>query len=154
MPEIESIKNEYNELLKQLANPELISNWEKFEELSKEKEFLEKIIRKNEEIEELKNKIEENESIISAQEDAELIALAEAEITQLKEKVKILEKELQNERQEKDSPSRFGTVIVEIRAGQVEKKRPYLRLICSKCTQSMPNRKIGKQKFWIPIKPN
>ena len=150
MPDIARIKKEYENLLAQLRDPELISNWEKgdeskdssspteprlrgkgkekskslfaagarvFEELLKRKEFLEKIIRKNEEIEELKNKIEENESIISAQEDAELIALAEAEITQLKEKVKILEKDLQNERQERDSPSRFGTVIVEIRAG-------------------------------------
>ena len=124
---IENIKKEYEELLAQLSNPELISNWptsakamagkEKLEELIKRKVYLEKIIEKEKEIKEIKLKIKENESIISAQENPEFIALAETEITQLKEKAKILEKELQNEGQERDSPSKFGSAIVEIRAG-------------------------------------
>ena len=117
MVNIDAVKKEYEELLAQLSNPELISDWIKFEELSKRKNSLEKIIEKEKELEELRNKIEENKSIISAKEDPEFIALAEAEIIQLKEKVKILEKELQNEGQEKDNPSKFGSVIVEIRAG-------------------------------------
>jgi len=131
MTDLETIKKEYETLIQQFRDPELISDWpasakatagkEKFEELIKRKVYLEKIIGKEKELEELRNKIEENKSIISAKEDPELIALAEAEITQLKERVKILEKELQNELQdegqERDSPSKLGTVIVEIRAG-------------------------------------
>ena len=117
MFEMKDIKKEYEKLLQRLRDPELISNLEKFEKLSKEKEFLEKIIKKNEELEEIRNKIEENQSIISTKEDPELIALAEAEITQLKERAKILEKELQNEGRERDSPSQFGAIVVEIRAG-------------------------------------
>jgi peptide chain release factor 1 len=117
MVNIDAVKKEYEELLAQLSDPELISDWIKFEELTKRKNSLEKIIEKEKELEELRNKIEENKSIISAKEDPELIALAEAEIIQLKERVKILEKELQNEGQERDNPSKFGSVIVEIRAG-------------------------------------
>jgi len=119
--EIEEIKNEYEKLLSQLSDPELISNPQEFDKLSKKKERLEKMIERKKEIEEIMNKIKENESIISAQEDPELVALAEAEIAQLKEKAKILEKELQrevqNEEGEKNNHSKFGAVIVEIRAG-------------------------------------
>jgi len=43
-------KEEYENLLSQLSNPELISNFEKFEELSKKKKKLEEIIEKGEEI--------------------------------------------------------------------------------------------------------
>jgi len=115
--EIEEIKNEYEKLLAQLSNPELISNWGKFEELSKEKERLEKIIKKCEELEEIKNKIQENQSIISAGEDPELVALAETEIVQLKERVKVLEEELKNEKEKGQSSDSPSAVIVEIRAG-------------------------------------
>ena len=84
MSEIETIKKEHDEILQQLADPELISNWpasakatageeskissssladarkgkEKFETLLKRKEFLEKILNKEKEIKDLENKIE------------------------------------------------------------------------------------------------
>jgi len=126
MPDIETIKDEYNELLKQLSDPELISDWpasakatagkEKFEELIKRKAYLEKIIEKEKELKEIKSKIEENKLIISAKEDLELVSLAETEITQLQEKVKILDKELSSLLEGKKEP-RPRAVIVEIRAG-------------------------------------
>ena len=121
--DINEIKKEYEDVLQQLSDPGLISNWEKFDKLSKRKEFMEKIVRKDEELKKVKDKIEENKSIIIAGEDQELITLAEEEIIQLKEKEKILEEELKNllnelnEGQERDSPSGFDAVIVEIRAG-------------------------------------
>ncbi len=139
MIEIEAIKNEYNELLKQLANPEVISNKEKgneskdssstlFEELLKRKEYLEKIIEKEKEIEEIKKRVEENKIIVSAKEDAELVLLAETEITQLQEREKQLKKELESLLNEKISNSnklhhgvtctkKKETIIMEIRAG-------------------------------------
>jgi len=116
MPEIESIEKEYNELLKQLTDPNIISDWGKFEELSKKRDSLEKIVNKEKELRETKNRIKDNELIISAKEDPELITLAETEIVQLAERQKLLEKELKNllkgEKQEDG-----GSVIVEIRAG-------------------------------------
>ena len=118
---IEEIKGEYENVLERLSDPELVSNFEKFEELSKRKDFLEKIIEKEKEIEEIKNKIKENEIIISAKEEVELVSLAEAEIIQLREREKILNKELEDlmKEEERDSlkDKAGGSVIVEIRAG-------------------------------------
>jgi peptide chain release factor 1 len=107
---------EYQTILQQLSDPELISNWEKFEELTKRKSFLEKIIEKEKELKEVKDKIEENKVIISAEEDPELVSLAETEITQLKEKQKVLEEELKKLLSGEKAET-LKSVIVEIRAG-------------------------------------
>ena len=119
MLELEAVKKEYEEILNQLSDPELISNWDKFEELNKRKNFLEKIIEKEKEIQDLKRRIEENKEILKSQEDRELSSLAEAETSQLREKEKTLEEELEKllsdeKKEEKNSPK---AVIVEIRAG-------------------------------------
>lgn len=114
----ENIKKQYEEILRQLSSPELLSNYEKFEQLSKEKNGLERIVVKYDELQELKNKIEENKEILKAREDMELISLAETEIKQLHEKEKIVEKELKDllsgGEEKSDIPS---AIIVEIRAG-------------------------------------
>ena len=145
MPEIGIIKKEYEEILQQLSDPELIYNWpasasasakatadkkatagkEKFEELLKRKKFLEQVIDKEKKIEEIKNKIKENQSIISAKEDSELVVLAEGELTQLIEKQKFLEKELKEllKGEGQALPNFSGknlggqAIIIEIRAG-------------------------------------
>lgn len=124
MVEIRKIKREYEEVLKKLADPELISDWQKFEELSKRKGVLEIIIDKNKQIEEIKKRIEENKGIIKAKEDQELLSLAEVEIGQLQEEEKKTEKEIKDllRRKESQSPSnnkhpKNQAVIVEIRAG-------------------------------------
>ncbi len=126
MIDIETIKKDYKEILNQLSDPELISDWsasakatagkEKFEELSKKKNFLEKILAKEKEISEIKNNIEENKLLILAREDEELVSLAETEIIQLREKEKFLQRELDSfVSKEKKGPPQ--SVIVEIRAG-------------------------------------
>jgi peptide chain release factor 1 len=112
----ESIRKEYQETLNQLSDPELVSHWDKFEELNKRKNQLEKIIEKDKELQELKNKIEENEGILSAQEDKELSSLAQEEINQMIEKQKTLEKELKSMMESKPE-EQVKAVIVEIRAG-------------------------------------
>jgi len=139
MADIESVKKEYETILSQLSDPELISNWparnafgvadagrEKLETLIKRKEFLEKILETKKEIEEIEDKIKENKIIISAKEDQELISLAEIEIGQFGEKQRILEKELENLIKEKENelqPSLDNkhptgqAAIIEIRAG-------------------------------------
>jgi len=133
MADLEDVKKEYDKLLQQLSDPELISDWpasakatagkEKFKELLKRKGFLEQIIEKGKEIIEIKNKIEENKAIISAKEDSELVSLAEEELISLKEKGGNLENELEklmSEPQplfESKAAGGSSTVIVEIRAG-------------------------------------
>jgi len=117
MPDLEGIKKEYQEILNQLSDPELVSNWDKFEELNKRKGLLEKVIEKDKEIQELKNKIEENKDILKSQEDKELSSLAEEEKTQLIEKQNVLEKEQEKLLSQKENPTSPKAVIVEIRAG-------------------------------------
>ena len=119
MPEIESVKKEYEETLQQLADPGLISDWQKFEELTKRKNYLETIIDKEKEINDLEDKIEENKSFMKTGQDQELFCLAESEIIQLADKKKILEEELKKllmEPQEEKKDT-VKAVLVEIRAG-------------------------------------
>lgn len=113
------IKEEYKEILKRLGDPGLISNWEKFEELSKKKAQLEKIIAKAENLEEIKNIIEENRGIVKTEDDPEFISLAETELAQLLEKQRSLEKELGAAMSEGKGDSIKGpqSIIVEVRAG-------------------------------------
>jgi len=113
--EIEEIKKEYQQILKKLSDPGLISNLERLEELSKKKNQLEKIIEKERELKEIENKIEENQLIIAAKEDPELCALAEGEMEELYQRKKILEKEIAELlKEKKEEPS---AIVVEIRAG-------------------------------------
>ena len=116
MTDLKQIKAEYTALLTQLTDPELISNWEKFQELSKRKSNLEKILKKADELEELKNKIEENEEIFTSQEDQELAALAQQELISLREGARSIEKELQ-ELARKGREQFPAALIMEIRAG-------------------------------------
>ena len=116
MADLEDIKKKYNETISQLSDPELISDLDRFEELSKKKSHLEKIIAKQEELKNTEDKIKENQSILSAKEDPELSSLAQTEIAQFQERKRILEKELETlskGRLQETSQS----AIVEIRAG-------------------------------------
>lgn len=117
MVDIAKIKKDYEDILNQLSDPELISNWDKFEELNKEKVKLEKFIEKTKIIEDFKNQIEENKAILKSQDDSELSSLAEAEISQLQKKQKITEKELENLATEERETSGPKAIIMEIRAG-------------------------------------
>lgn len=122
MANIETIKKDYDCLLGQLSDPEIISDWERFEELNKKKRQIEQIIEKDKEITGLKKTIEENKTIINSQEDPDLSSLAETELSQLNERLKILENEIkklisETEKSISRQPEKIGAVIVEIRAG-------------------------------------
>ncbi|MDD5145269.1 MAG: peptide chain release factor 1 [Candidatus Pacebacteria bacterium] len=127
MNNIETLRKEHEDILAQLSNPELLSDWEKFQELLKRKNFLEKIFETEKEISETKNKIEENKLIISGGEDPELVSLAEGEILQLQEKEKSLIKNLDSLLNGNEDPeealsanaqkSEGMSAIIEIRAG-------------------------------------
>lgn len=116
MAEINDLKKEGESLSQQLSEAEGISDWEKIEKITKRKNFLERLISKKEELQDIENKILENKSIISSEEDSELVALAEAESTQLSERKKKLEKEIDNILKG-ESEEGSQSVIIEIRAG-------------------------------------
>lgn len=113
--DLEDIKREYKEISEKLTDPELISKWDEFQELSKRRAALEKIAKKAEEMDELKERIEENNQIITAQED-ELSSLAQEEVTSLVQKKEKLEEEIQNLLQE-ESEDIPDALILEVRPG-------------------------------------
>jgi len=118
--DLEPFKKEYQELLVEISDPGLISDWENFEFLSKRKKKLENLIHKFDELKNLDRQEKENESIISTENDSELISLAETEISILKEKKKELEKEVQflfKKINEEEVEKKEGSVIIEIRPG-------------------------------------
>ena len=115
MLEIKTLKKEYKIILNQLANPELISDWEKIKNLSKRKNFLEKIINKEKDLKKKQFQIKENEKILKNKEDRDLYLLAKEELKSLKEEEKKIKKELENLLNEKTKESK--AVIIEIRAG-------------------------------------
>ncbi|MDP2909806.1 MAG: peptide chain release factor 1 [bacterium] len=117
MPNIEDFKKEYTEVIAQLQDPESISDFDKFEELSKRKKFLDRIMDKQKELEDIINRLEENKSIIIAEEDEELITLAQAETEQLQAREKELREEVEKLLKEDDQPVQARAAIMEIRAG-------------------------------------
>ena len=114
--DIEAIKREYNQLLEELTSPELISDWEKFEELSKKKRELEKIIEKLKEAEEIEKQIQENKVILGSGEDSELSSLAEEELASLQQRKIKQEAELESLLKVERKPDNRA-IIIEIRAG-------------------------------------
>jgi peptide chain release factor 1 len=117
MAKVLSHQEEYDQLLNQLSDPGLISDWEKFETLSKRKAYLEKILEKETQIKEIGGKIEENRLITVSEEDAELTSLAEIEIDQLKTQKETLERELEELIKSESKPSGPDAIVVEIRGG-------------------------------------
>jgi len=120
--DIEKIKQEYTEISEKLTDPELISRWDEFQELSKRRASLEKIVKKAEELHGIKEQIEQSNQILteqaepsSAAED-ELTSLAQEEITTLGQKKVKLEKEIEAllRQESEDIPD---AIIMEIRPG-------------------------------------
>ena len=116
MINLEETQKEYDHIIEELSDPELVSDLEKFEELSKKRDYLEKIITKNNELEEVRKKIEEDKVILKAKENPSLISLAENELSDFYSQEKKLGEELNNLLKEEGEPE-IGSVIVEIRAG-------------------------------------
>jgi len=119
MADLENIKKEYETVIEKLSDPELSSNWESFEKLSKQKGRLEKVINKENELKELQNRIQENKLIISGKEDSELMSLAESELMSLSNNEKKIKEELKKlvESLDEDSEEKPESILLEIREG-------------------------------------
>ena len=58
--DIEPLKKEYEKILQEISNPDVISDWEHFETISKRKKRLEIIFEKNEELNNKINNLEKD----------------------------------------------------------------------------------------------
>lgn len=116
MFDAESVKKEYDSVIQELADPEVVSDWEKFQELSRQKTRLEGLLEKFTVLDDLSRQIAENESLISSNEDPDLVSLASTELAQLRERKAVLEKEISHVAGEEKKSSRRAAII-EIRPG-------------------------------------
>jgi peptide chain release factor 1 len=115
--ELENIEEKFRRLTLSLSDPALISNPQKFREVSKERADLEPLVRKYEEFKKVKKQIQESQEILADPHSGpDLHGLADAEIKELLEKEKKLEEALKVLFLPKD-PYDEKNVILEIRAG-------------------------------------
>ncbi len=113
---LESIKERYNTLSEQLSTMEVISNQDKFRELSQEHSSISEIVHLYDRLCTVNKNIGESQGIIAENGDADLIELAKMELQEGLEEKEKLESELKFMLIPKD-PNDEKNVIVEIRAG-------------------------------------
>jgi len=113
---IQELKNKYKELELDAQNPDILADQKKYIKISKEFNEIKNIIEKNDHLEKLKNQTEENNSIIQSAEDDDLIEIALADNNSLKDEIKKLELEIEEDLNPKN-PLDKKNAIIEIRAG-------------------------------------
>ncbi len=89
---LEVIKNKYDELQTNLANPEIISDYNKLKSLSKEASDLEETVKKYQEYEDTAKSLEEAKTLMK---DPELKEMAEIEASELKDRLEAITHELE-----------------------------------------------------------
>ena len=110
---LETIEKRYEELNKEIADPNLISNQSEWQKAMKEHASLEELVQKFREYKKVKKEMEEAEELLK---DPEMKELAEAEYHEKKEQLPKLEEELKFLLIPKD-PDDDKNIICEIRAG-------------------------------------
>ncbi len=113
---LQEIEKRYEEILKELENPEVVSDMDHYRELTKEQSELAPLVDTYRQYREVIRKIEEDEEILHQSKDSELKELAEMELEELQEKREELEKKLKLMIIPKD-PMDKKNIIMEIRAG-------------------------------------
>jgi len=113
---LEELEKKYEELNKNLSDPEIIANQPKFQECAKIHSDISKPVLKYKEYKGIIKEIEENSKLFSEEKDIEFKKLISEELEKLKEKKSNLEIELKEIIFPKD-PYDKKNCIVEVRAG-------------------------------------
>ncbi len=114
LDKLKGIEEHYEQLGNELL--EVGNNYQRAADINKERVDLEPIVEKAREYRQAVKSLEEARTILATEKDAELIALADADITDLTPKIESLENEIKGMLVPKD-PRDEKNVIVEIRAG-------------------------------------
>ncbi|MCR4605149.1 MAG: peptide chain release factor 1 [Eubacterium sp.] len=113
---IEDIVLRYEEVLRDIVEPEIISDNDRYQKLMREQAELEPIVNKYKEYKDITTGIEDSLAILEEESDEELKDMAKEELNDLRSRVDDVEKELKLLLLPKD-PNDDKNVIVEIRAG-------------------------------------
>ncbi|ACL70546.1 peptide chain release factor 1 [Halothermothrix orenii] len=113
---LDKLVDRYNELNKEISDPDVINNSEQYQKLLKEHGKLKEIVSKYREYKKVLSRVEEAHSIIEEEEEQEVRELAEMELKELTPRKEKMEDELTYMLLPED-PNDEKNVIVEIRAG-------------------------------------
>ncbi|MBI1933094.1 MAG: peptide chain release factor 1 [Ignavibacteriales bacterium] len=113
---LKQIKEKFDEIDKDLMNPEVLSNQQKVIELSKKRSELTEIVDAYDRYSKLLKDVEGNKELIESSDESEIIEIAENELEDLEIKKEELEEEIKLLLIPKD-PNDTKNVIVEVRAG-------------------------------------
>ncbi|HEV2277432.1 MAG TPA: peptide chain release factor 1 [Acidobacteriaceae bacterium] len=112
---LEQIEARYEDLGRQLADPEVLSDREKYQKVAKQHRELEPVVEKFREYRQVKNGIADARMMLG-ESDPEIRAMAQEELTTLEEREPRIEEELKLLLLPKD-PNDEKNVVLEIRAG-------------------------------------
>jgi peptide chain release factor 1 len=113
---LDSIEERYEELSRQLGEPEFLADQQRYTRAAKQHRELEEITAKYREYKSLIHGIRETEEMLAGEDDAEMLELARTELASLTERRDRVEAELKVLLIPKD-PNDEKNVILEIRAG-------------------------------------
>tara|TARA_B100000963_G_scaffold142376_1_gene123928 strand:- start:542 stop:1621 length:1080 start_codon:yes stop_codon:yes gene_type:complete len=110
------VEQRFNEVSDLIIQPDIITDKKRYVSLNKEYKDLGLIIEKKKIFEELLSNIEEAEKMSKSEKDEELILMANDQLFESKEKIKVLEEEIRLLLIPKD-PDDSKNVVIELRAG-------------------------------------
>jgi len=113
---LDSIEEKYEELTGQLSDPELLSDQSTYTKIARQHNELGQIVSKYREFKALDRGIQETNELLENEADAEMLSLAQTELSELQQRRAILEDELKALLVPTD-PNDEKNVILEIRAG-------------------------------------
>jgi peptide chain release factor 1 len=113
---LESIEKRYEELTDTMGKPEVALDFEKLQNLAKERSSLEEVVTKYREYKATVKSIEDTQAMLEQERDEEIAALAKEELENLRKKRELLLEEIKLALLPKD-PADTKNVIMEIRAG-------------------------------------
>ena len=113
---LKQMKEKFIQITELISDPSVIQDTKRWQSLCKEHAQLEPIVEKFAEYEKIEDDIKSAEELKAMESDAELVALANEEIYELKDKIKTVEEELKVLLLPKDENDEKN-VIIEIRAG-------------------------------------
>lgn len=113
---LDFIEEKYESLGMKISEPEVIADHKLWLKLSKEYAGITPVVEKYREYKEVKEGIEESKEMIEIEDDADFVEMAKMELSELQERIVLLEDELQILLLPKD-PNDDNNIIVELRAG-------------------------------------
>jgi peptide chain release factor 1 len=113
---LEAIERRYEELTREMAEPEVIGDYERLQALNKERSGLEEVVNLYRRYRATQEELEQARALAEDRSDRDLQALARDEVTRLEEQIEGLSESIKRALLPKD-PRDEKNVIVEIRAG-------------------------------------